>query len=163
MLKFNRLIIFLGIIVLIIGAILVFYLNNKKSLEFNYSMLTKLYDEKTGEVIMDTEKLPNHYFGLLQFKTKPNTKDMAQAIVCAEDISNVNKVDLYMPEMGHGSQPPMVANDSVPTNLREHVSKRNGFGCLKIENMQLFMPGLWQVRIFYKNGTVGLFHLDILE
>ena len=74
---------------------------------------------------------------------------------------NLSKVDLYMPNMGHGSEPPKVTTHDVPQELSQFSKKTNGFGCYLVDSMQLFMPGKWQVRAFYKNGDEGIFNLEV--
>lgn len=151
----------LGMIVLIVGVILIFIKNKEKPLSFEYSMETADYDKVTGKVSQVDRESPSKYIGMLQFVTKPNSKDMAAALVCAEQIAKVEKVDLYMSDMGHGSQPPILSKGNIPANLKNHSSSEIGFGCLNITSMQLFMPGNWQVRLFYNDGKVGLFHIDV--
>lgn len=97
---------------------------------------------------------------LLIISGELSSKVMATGVLCLEDANQVNKVDLFMPDMGHGSQPPKVTPTSLPTELSGE-GKGARFGCLKVEGMQLFMPGLWQVRVFYQSGASGFFNLDV--
>lgn len=153
----------LGVFVLIILSIFKFIKRQEKAINFEYSMTTSNYDKKTGNVLQEDALNPSKYLGLLQFKSKPDSKNMASALICAEQVAKIEKVDLYMPDMGHGSQPPTVSAGKIPSNLQSHASEGIGFGCLNIENMQLFMPGSWQVRLFYSDRKVGLFQVEIKE
>jgi len=163
MTKISKIILILGILIGIVGIVLVYLKNKQKPLDYEYNMKTSSIDKNSGKVLDVSPSISSKYLGTLQFKTKPNSKNMAQALLCVEQYKNVEKVDLYMPDMGHGSQPPTVNQASLPSNLQSQASEGIGFGCLSLENMQLFMSGLWQVRLFYKDGTVGLFDFQILE
>ncbi|APJ03529.1 hypothetical protein [Silvanigrella aquatica] len=159
--KFPKIILIFGIFVLIIGAIFISIKKQEKPVDFEYSMKTGDYDKATGKVTHQDSVDPSKYLGMLQFNAKPDSKNMATALVCAEQVAKIEKVDLYMPDMGHGSQPPTVAKGNIPSNLQSQAGSGIGFGCLNISNMQLFMPGLWQVRLFYSDGKVGLFNVEI--
>lgn len=163
MTKISKIILILGILIGIIGAVLVYLKNKEKPLNFEYSMKTSTYNKNAGKVLDVNPSIPPKYLGTLQFKTKPNSKNMASALICVEQYKNIEKVDLYMPDMGHGSQPPTVVAGQVPANLQSQASEGIGFGCLTLDNMQLFMTGLWQVRVFYFDGSVGLFDFQIGE
>jgi hypothetical protein len=68
-----------------------------------------------------------------------------------------------MPDMGHGAQPPIVKHGVIPSNLKHHTTDGMELNCMNVVNMQLFMPGLWQIRLFYNNGKVGLFNVELSE
>ena len=161
--KISKILTVLGVIALIIISIFKFIKRQEKPVDFEYSMITSDYDKESGKVSQVEPSNSSKYLGLLQFKSKPDSKNMASALICAEQVAKIDKVDLYMPDMGHGSQPPTVAKGEIPSNLQSHASEGIGFGCLNIGSMQLFMPGSWQVRLFYNDGKVGLFNIEIKE
>lgn len=98
--------------------------------------------------------------GDLILSTKPTSKDMVSGTICLEQISKVTKVDLFMPDMGHGSAPPEVSKTTIPDAFSDQKDKPD-FGCLQVDHMELFMPGLWQVRVFHDNGVFGIFDLNL--
>lgn len=102
-------------------------------------------------------------FGKLILAANPISKDMASGTLCLDGISKVKKVDLFMPDMGHGSAPPMVSVMDTPKSFFIEKQGKKDFGCLKIERMELFMPGLWQVRVFSDVGQMGYFDLNLAE
>ena len=161
--KIAKILTVLGVFVLLLISIYKFINRQEKPVDFEYSMITANFDKVSGKVSQEDSSNQAKYLGLLQFKSKPDSKNMASALVCAEQASNIDKVDLYMPDMGHGSQPPTVSKGDIPSNLKSHASEGIGFGCINIGSMQLFMPGIWQVRLFYHDGKVGLFNIDIKE
>lgn len=136
-----------AVVALVLLAIIAHFVQRREHRSTVYQMFQKEGNTKVqGELLMIS--------GVL------NSKMMATGVLCVEDANQVTKVDLFMPDMGHGSQPPKV----TPTSLPEELSgdgRGPHFGCLKVESMQLFMPGLWQMRVFYQSGAVGLFNLDV--
>ena len=160
--KISKIILIFGIVVAMVGGILLLIKSKNSSSHFEYTMATVTYDKKSGTVNPSSEKATHSkYLGMLVFMAQPDSKIMATALACVEEVANVEKVDLYMPDMGHGSQLPTVSLAEVPKNLKILASAGIGFGCLNIGSMQLFMAGLWQVRLFYKNGYVGLFNVEV--
>jgi hypothetical protein len=105
--------------------------------------------------------LPKLFGALLITSGTLNSQDMANGLLCIENANNLEKVDLFMPDMGHGSEPPKVTPANVPSELSHYRKTTAHFGCFAVESMQLFMPGTWQVRAFYKDGVVGIFTLDL--
>lgn len=105
--------------------------------------------------------LPKLFGVMMIISGIPNSQEMVNGIVCLENAPNLDKVDLYMPDMGHGSEPPKVTAVHTPDELLKYQKEVPHFGCYLVESMQLFMPGTWQVRIFYKNGATGLFTIDL--
>jgi len=91
----------------------------------------------------------------------PNSQDMANGFLCLDNGKNIEKVDLYMPAMGHGSEPPKVTPAAIPKEFAKYDKEGSNFACYSIESMQLFMPGSWQVRAFYKDGIMGIFSIDL--
>ncbi|BBH52901.1 hypothetical protein [Fluviispira sanaruensis] len=176
MAKITKILLIVG---LLVGAFAVVLLNRKKDTEVKseksneLSMTTKIYDKATGKVDEAPSHSPESYFGSLSFiGSEPNSKDMAQAILCVDQVADIEKIDLYMPDMGHGTQPPVVNKhedisvafkDKISAALKEKAAANPYFGCIHISAMQLYMPGLWQVRVFYKNDTVGLFDFNIKD
>lgn len=165
MTKTTKLIITMGSIVSVIGLILLFNKQTAIKETKNYLMINKIFDKNNEEIDEKSVQSPENYFGQLTFiGGEPNSKDLAQAIMCADQVNEIEKVDLYMPDMGHGSQPPQVSPyNEVPEELATKAKENPFFGCIHISQMQLYMPGLWQVRVFYKDGTVGLFSLNLAE
>ncbi|WGL59568.1 hypothetical protein QEJ31_13640 [Pigmentibacter sp. JX0631] len=161
--NFTKIFLLLGIIVAVIALVLLFFKKGETKPLIEISMHLATYDKKSGNV----ENLsPNHNqkaFGILQFFSKPNSKNMSQSILCVQDHQIVDKIDLYMPDMGHGSQPPTIEKTDIPSNIRSKASSEIQLGCFKLDNMQLFMTGDWQIRVFYQNGNLGLFDLKIIE
>lgn len=142
----------LGSIVLftvIAGAFATYFYKNKKSAVYTYSM--KTVPEQKSEPL----------FGTLLLTALPTSKNMSFGTLCLDHVQNVKKVDLFMPDMGHGSAPPIVSQTKIPDQLSDKEKGNTDFGCLKIDSMQLFMPGLWQVRVFDDHGVVGIFDLDL--
>ena len=90
-----------------------------------------------------------------------DSRAMANSILCIENSDNFSKLDLFMPDMGHGSAPPKVTEISIPSDFIQKAKTVSQLGCFSVEGMQLFMPGLWQVRVFYKDDTIGLFNLNL--
>ncbi len=107
-------------------------------------------------------KAPKKEFGVLMITSGiPDSQNMASGIVCVENAPSVNKIDLFMPDMGHGSEPPKVTSSPVPKEFFKYNNSVPNFGCYTIESMQLFMPGMWQVRVFYKEGAMGIFTVNL--
>jgi hypothetical protein len=161
--KMLKILTIIVVILLISLSLYIFIKRQDNSIDIEYSMITADFDKMTGKVTQNDSSNKLNYLGMLQFKSMPNSKNMASAIVCAEQVSNIDKVDLYMPDMGHGSQPPIVLNGDIPSKLKSRASEEIGFGCLNLSGLQLFMPGNWQLRVFYQNGKVGLFNINISE
>jgi hypothetical protein len=161
--KISKFMFILGVLVLVLGIVLVYIKNKEKPVHFEYYMKSASYDKKTGKIFLNDENSHEELLGLLQFVKKPNSKDMASALVCAEHAANISKIDLYMPDMGHGAQPPIVKHGAIPSNLKHHTTDGMELNCMNVVNMQLFMPGLWQIRLFYNNGKVGLFNVELSE
>jgi hypothetical protein len=104
----------------------------------------------------------NKLFGTLIITSgTPISQEMSNGFLCIENMSQLDKVDLFMADMGHGSEPPKVTHISTPSELLRYQNTVTDFGCFSIESMQLFMPGTWQVRVFYKNNTMGIFTLNL--
>ncbi|WP_186643792.1 hypothetical protein [Fluviispira vulneris] len=176
MAKITKILLIVG---LLVGAIAVLLLNRKKDTEVKSEksnellMTTSIYNKETGKLDEAPSHTPESYFGSLTFiGNEPNSKDMAQAILCVDQVADIEKIDLYMPDMGHGTQPPVVNKhedmpvaykDKISDKLKEKAAANPYFGCVHISSMQLYMPGLWQVRVFYKNDTVGLFDFNIKD
>lgn len=97
-------------------------------------------------------------FGTLFFPDHPpTTATKATAQLCLEQASLFEKADLYMPDMGHGSEPLGVQRIDPPPALASLASGYADFGCYTVTNMAFFMPGTWHVRVFYKDGVAGFF------
>jgi hypothetical protein len=83
-------------------------------------------------------------------------------VLCVSHASDVSKVDLFMPDMGHGSSPPVVVKlDHVPEVLNILPINHSDYGCFKISKIEMFMPGVWQVRVFYKSYMESVFTIDV--
>jgi hypothetical protein len=152
------------VVVVAIGAF--FYKNyfvSKSKNEIAYFMQTTKEqnpnikkDPKVNDVV-----LPKLFGTLIITSGAPNSHDMANGIVCMENVNSLDKVDLFMPDMGHGSEPPKVTSIATPHEFLKFNQSVPNFGCVSVDSMQLFMPGTWQVRVFYKDGTIGIFSLDL--
>jgi len=160
----NKSFLLLAVVVLVVVAISVLMRKpTEKPVSVANQMQTQSYDKVTYKVgSLRPANSPAH-FGTIEFTNgKPVSANMAKAILCADHVGDIAKVDLYMPDMGHGSQPPVVAKAlTIPTQLQEQAAQDKSFGCLTVESMQLFMAGLWQVRAFYNDGTVGIFDVSL--
>lgn len=102
-------------------------------------------------------------FGKLVLTAKPTSKDMVSGTLCLDGISKVKKIDLFMPDMGHGSAPPTVSETDVPEEFFLQKQGKTDFGCVLVERMELFMPGLWQVRVFSDSNEMGHFDVNLSE
>jgi hypothetical protein len=89
----------------------------------------------------------------LTFEKPPTTKSFNTALLCGEDISEIVKIEPFMPEphMNHGSS---------PTSFKKDPRKKD---CLRLSKISLFMPGLWHIRVFYKDKGAYYFELQIKE
>ena len=85
----------------------------------------------------------------IKFLSTPILVGFTSARICGADSKNIKKINLFMPEMHHGS--------SIPTITKDESSP----DCLKINNMDFFMEGHWNVRIFYKNGSKCIVSVDV--
>jgi len=91
-----------------------------------------------------------------------NAQTMLTGTLCVANPEDVSKIDLYMPDMGHGSAPPLVSKSNlIPKSLRKEFKTKEDYGCFKLSKMEMFMPGLWQVRVFYQNGENGYFEINL--
>ncbi len=163
MTKITKILFIPGIIIAIIGVIVVYLKNNEKTPVAEIVMKMATYDKSSGKILDLDTKQNSRYFGRLQFYTKPNSKNMSESLVCVQQAQAVDKIDLYMPDMGHGSQPPTIHSVDIPRNMMSKSSSEIHLGCFKLENMQLFMTGDWQVRVFYNDGYLGIFDIQIME
>jgi hypothetical protein len=141
----TKMIVGIGAIVALLASILLFFKNKKENERFLY--------------IME----PAPLYGVLHI-TSPvlTSRQMLEGILCVENVSDVSKIDLFMPDMGHGSQPPVVARSyGIPSEFLAGSQGKKDFGCYKVSQMQLYMSGLWQVRVLYKNKTMGTFSVQL--
>ncbi len=161
--KISKILFIFGVIVSIIGFIILYFKNNEKIPVTEIIMKMATYDKNSGKVLELESNQNTKYFGRLQFFTKPNSKNMSESLVCVQQAKIVDKIDLYMPDMGHGSQPPTIHSVDIPKNIMTKASSEIYLGCFKLENMQLFMTGAWQVRVFYHDGYLGVFDIQITE
>lgn len=155
---------FIILIVVIIVSVLIYkkYHSNKADNEVAYLMLTTNGQNSPANNATKNNATPKKLFGtMILISGKANSQDMANGIVCLENAKDLDKVDLFMPDMGHGSEPPKVTPINVPNEFSKYNKTISNFGCYSVESMQLFMPGFWQVRIFYKDGTMGIFGLNL--
>lgn len=123
----------------------------------NQNMPTNTRDNNKS-VIVNSKKI---FGNLIITNGVPSSQDMASGVLCIENSSNLEKVDLYMPDMGHGSEPPKVTSIKIPIDFVNYSKSVPNFGCYSVESMQLFMPGIWQVRVFYKDGNTGIFTIEL--
>ncbi len=148
---------FYVIFALILVAIIILYKKNffhKEKNEVAYFMDTTSEQKNSAQ--------QTKLFGtLIMTSGLPNSENMASGLLCVENSKNLEKVDLYMPDMGHGSEPPILTSTHTPNNFLEYSKTKSHFGCYSITSMQLFMPGLWQVRVFYKDGVTGIFSIKL--
>lgn len=94
--------------------------------------------------------------------TELNSQTLLQGVLCVNHSSDVIKVDLFMPDMGHGSSPPVLSKmNNTPSMLDFENAKKFDYACFHISKMEMFMPGLWQVRVFYKSGDIGVFDVNL--
>lgn len=164
--KQPKYLIFLSLILVIASS--VYYVQNNRSKNassFQNEMQTFIFNKENQKVEAPSPPSSTVHMGQLIFiNGAPKSTSMAEALLCSDHSSSIEKVDLYMPDMGHGSQPPTVAPEkNIPKELQFALSQDSTFACLSIKNMQLFMPGLWQVRAFYNDGTVGVFNVNLKE
>lgn len=103
--------------------------------------------------------------GKLWIQSKELRSDtLMTGILCVTHATDVVKVDLFMPDMGHGSSPPVVKkSDQIPKELEMGHLNSLDYGCFNISKIEMFMPGLWQVRVFYKSYEEAIFAVDIKE
>ncbi|MES2615125.1 MAG: hypothetical protein V4591_06910 [Bdellovibrionota bacterium] len=153
------------VLVFLIGAAAVYYKTSrmrKANNEVAYLMQTVAAPTTTpNSPTTNTNTAPKLFGSLLITNGIPNSQNMANGVLCLENANNLDKVDLFMPDMGHGSEPPKVTPTDAPKELLNYQKTVPHFGCYLVESMQLFMPGVWQVRAFYKDGTSGIFTLDL--
>ena len=161
--NFTKISLLLGIIVAVIALVLLYLKKGETKPLIEIPMHLSTYDKKTGNIENLSTNQNLKVFGVLQFFSRPNSKNMSQSILCVQDHQIVDKIDLYMPDMGHGSQPPTTEKIEIPGKIRSKASTEIQLGCFKLDNMQLFMTGDWQIRVFYQNGNLGLFDLKIIE
>ena len=114
-----------------------------------------------NSAVVPPPPLPKLFGTLIITSGVPNSQDMANGLLCLENAKNLEKVDLFMPDMGHGSEPPKVTPIGVPEEFSKYNKTGSNFGCYSVESMQLFMPGSWQVRVFYKDGIIGIFSINL--
>lgn len=163
MTKMTKIMFVFGLIVAVTGVIIIFSKKNEIPPALEIAMKVAAYDKQSGKTL---ELQPNQSgisYGIVQFVTQPNSKNMSTALLCVQQSKLVDKVDLYMPDMGHGSQPPTIQSIEIPANIKTKAPNGNDLGCFKVENMQLFMTGPWQMRVFYQNGILGYFDISIAE
>ncbi len=121
--------------------------------------ITPLPSATTTKTVVEPQK---QLLGILILTSGiPTSLDMVNGVLCLENSSHLDKVEIYMPDMGHGGEPPKVTATNIPKELVKYKQSIADFGCYSIESMQLFMPGLWQVRPFYKDGAMGVFNVDL--
>lgn len=101
--------------------------------------------------------------GMLGIQSKElNSQTLLQGVLCVGQASEVVKVDLFMPDMGHGSSPPVLSKTKeLPPALNVDSPNKVDYGCFNISKMEMFMPGLWQVRVFYKTAKPGIFNVNL--
>ena len=149
---FKSKIFYVVLILVLVSAFFVYKKVAKKNNSNEVAYFMKPTDQKLWGVLVLTSGVPD-------------SQNMANGFLCLEQASQLEKVDLYMPDMGHGSEPPKVTQISVPAQFAKYNSSIANLGCYSIESMQIFMPGTWQVRIFNKGkeGAVGIFTLNLLK
>ncbi len=114
----------------------------------------KMYYSYTMQSTTSTGALGIH-------STELTSQTLLSGTLCVGEASKISKIDLYMPDMGHGSSPPVVSKTAkVPSKLKAYSTKTD-YGCYNISKMEMFMPGLWQVRVFYENGNSGTFDITL--
>ena len=62
------------------------------------------YDKNSEKVLELTPNQNTKYFGWIAVFTNQILK-YEESLVCVQQAKIVDKIDLYMPDMGHGSQP----------------------------------------------------------
>lgn len=87
--------------------------------------------------------------GALSFSTDCVTVTTSTSLFCANTSGLAKKADLWMPEMGHGSS---------PTRLSEAAD-----GCTKIDEMDFFMAGKWEVRVTSSQNELFVFPINVCE
>ncbi len=118
--------------------------------------------DETAFFMQMSKKGESKSFGIfLAQGTHFTSRDMANGVLCLERAADVEKIDLFMPDMGHGSEPPVVSQVSVPKELINYGLNMPNYGCFSIKKMQLFMPGLWQLRVIFKDKNLGIFNINI--
>ncbi len=156
----KKIFLLLGILVFILGAV---FLLLKKQDSFRYNMKTFFYDENTLAVLKtlpsSQQKMPPDYTGTLKLTAKPQSQIMSSGILCLEHAAEIKKIDLYMPQMGHGSTPPVV----TPQKDSHDTTNPSSQKCFELSSLQFFMPGVWQVRVFYEKNILGIFELSLEE
>ena len=112
------------------------------------------FDSKNDQ---NTQKVQN-MLGVLGIKNENlSSKEPLNGVLCVSEAESVKTIDLYMPDMGHGAAPPKTNKTSRPAELvKNDLDQDKSVGCFELTGMQMFMSGLWQVRVFYNNGVIGL-------
>ena len=75
------------------------------------------------------------------------TKGVYHGSLCTAQADQVSQVKLWMPDMGHGSS---------PTTL-----EMAGDSCLRVKKINFMMPGLWELRIQFKDGSTSQVALEV--
>lgn len=83
----------------------------------------------------------------LKFDTPVQTSGIYKGSLCQQNAAQVKKVRLFMPDMGHGSSP----TDLAPATAE----------CLRVENINFMMGGLWEIWVYQPDGTSTMLSLAI--
>lgn len=152
--------------IVVFSALTLYKVKGKLSVdgkEIHYMMATTLVSKEGKPLASVNPKDPLlKREGHLMIESEvPNSQNMAKGVMCVQNSSQLDKVDLYMPDMGHGSQPPVVKKADVPSQYKEIGKSLPDFGCFQLESMQFFMSGHWQVRVFFKDQMMGYFDVKV--
>lgn len=86
----------------------------------------------------------------LRFPSGPLTSATSEALICSNEISPLQEAILWMPDMGHGSSPTVVA-----AGQNRH--------CSVVSGVDFFMPGLWEVRSRLDSGEMLTFAVHVKD
>ena len=113
---------------------------------------------KNQNILINTPKtLENlNYKGFLRLDQPLKSSQMAKGDLCLDHVSASQflSLDLYMPSMFHGSTPPKIIPKTTP-------SHDPTLTCWDLFDLSFFMPGDWQVRVFYKDGSIFAFDVHL--
>ena len=81
---------------------------------------------------------------IVRIPQRPVTESSTKAFVCSDPLS---KMDLWMPEHGHGSG---------PTKITESTE-----GCSTVERIKFLMKGKWELRLQFQNKDTATVLVDV--
>lgn len=81
------------------------------------------------------------------FDQKVRGRGIYKASLCSSQTIQISSVKLWMPDMGHGSSPTALefADDQ----------------CIKVSKVNFMMPGMWEVQVIYKDGSIARSTIEV--